>query len=91
MKHPPTCTCHCWPCHCQEEYADNELATCPECGVKAPWPDDWEIGGMTLGINEEGTLTDDEEDDGRVFCPTCGEIVVPILPKQECEVKQDLF
>ena len=89
MKYPPTCTCNTQPCYCQEEYDDSELATCPDCGVKAPWPDAWEVGGMSIGIEEDGSISDTEgEDDGRVFCPSCGEHVVLIQPTQETSVTQ---
>ena len=76
QMNPPTCTCHTTPCYCQEEYDDSELATCPDCGVRAPWPDAWDVGGMEIGIDEQGAIVDDEEDGGRVWCPACGEIVV---------------
>ncbi len=89
MNYPRTCTCNCWPCHCREEYDDSELATCPDCGVKAPWPDSWNVMGMSIDVDNDGEILEAEcEDDGRVFCPHCGEIVVPIQPTQEAEVKQ---
>lgn len=88
MTDLPNCTCHIHPCQCQ----DVELAVCPECGKSAPWPDDWEVGGMSIGIDEEGTITDDEDgDDGRVFCPNCGEIVVPIVATKQEAQQQTLF
>ncbi len=88
MKYPPTCTCNTQPCYCQEEYDDSELATCPECGGKAPWPDSWEVGGIGLEEDDDGTTYETEPCDGRVFCPSCGEIVVPILPEEETPVTQ---
>ena len=91
MKYPPTCTCNTHPCYCQEEYDDSELATCPDCGVKSPWPDAWSVMGMSIPDyddvkNNESQL--EEDDNGRVFCPSCGEIVVPIQPTQETSVTQ---
>ncbi len=49
---------------------------------------------MSIGVDEEGAITDDEDgDDGRVFCPNCGEIVVPKVAtkREDLPGQQTLF
>ena len=67
-----------------------ELAWCPECQRAVEWPDPWEVGGMSIDVDEEGAIADTEDgDDGRVICPNCGEIVMPVIYDQTTALDPD--
>ena len=75
-----TCTCHIHPCQCTRLEDEQQIATCPKCDGVAPWPDGWEIGGMSIADDlDPDSSGEEEDDDGRVFCPHCHDIVVPVV------------
>ncbi len=76
-----------------------QLARCPACGGVDEWPDPWEVCGMSVPLGEDvpggvGDELEEEDDDGRVFCPNCDDNVVPTIYSRDAStqtVQQELF